>query len=269
MNKEFTRKPLVVAVSAALRGSLVAGLVAVPAHAQEQSERALEEIIVTAQKRSENLQDVPISVQVLGNQQLTDLNLSDFADYIEFLPTVSYISQRPGVSQVYMRGISSGGDGVHSGSMPSVGVYLDEQPVTTINRVLDVHVYDVERIETLAGPQGTYFGASSQAGTMRIITNKPQIGEFEAGFDIGAETVNDGSEGYTGEGFVNIPLTDNSALAARRLVRRLARLYRQRADQRDARRRGRNKGQRGPRGGGLQHLDQRRDARRAEDRPDR
>ncbi len=212
MNKEFARKPLVDAVSAALKGSLVAGLglVTIPAQAQQQG--ALEEIIVTAQKRSENLQDVPISVQVLGNQQLTDLNLSDFADYIEFLPTVSYVSQRPGVSQVYMRGISSGGDGVHSGSMPSVGVYLDEQPVTTINRVLDVHIYDVERIETLAGPQGTYFGASSQAGTMRIITNKPQVGEFEAGFDIGAETVNDGSEGYTGEGFVNIPLTDNSAL---------------------------------------------------------
>ena len=213
MNKEFARKPLVVAVSAALRGSLVAGLASSrPGPGAGAKEGALEEIIVTAQKRSENLQDVPISVQVLGSEQLTDLNLSDFADYIEFLPTVSYISQRPGVSQVYMRGIASGGDGVHSGSMPSVGVYLDEQPVTTINRVLDVHVYDVERIETLAGPQGTYFGASSQSGTMRIITNKPEIGEFEAGFDIGAETVDDGSEGYTGEGFVNIPLTDNSAL---------------------------------------------------------
>lgn len=212
MSRGFSRKPLVEAVSAALKGSVLVTLAAVSAEAQEQRDGALEEIIVTAQKRSENLQDVPISVQVLGNQQLTELNLTDFAEYVEFLPTVSYVSQRPGVSQVYMRGISSGGDGVHSGSMPSVGVYLDEQPVTTINRVLDVHVYDVERIETLAGPQGTYFGASSQAGTMRIITNKPQIGEFEAGFDVGAETVTDGSEGYSGEGFVNIPLTDNSAL---------------------------------------------------------
>ncbi len=209
---DFSRKPLVDAVSSALRGSLLVSFAAAPAYGQETRGAALEEIIVTAQKRSENLQDVPISVQVLGNEQLTNLNLSNFADYIEFLPTVSYVSQRPGVSQVYMRGISSGGDGVHSGSMPSVGVYLDEQPVTTINRVLDVHVYDIERIETLAGPQGTYFGASSQAGTMRIITNKPLIGEFEAGFDVGAETVSEGSEGYTGEGFVNIPLTDNSAL---------------------------------------------------------
>ena len=72
-----------------------------------------------------------------------------------------------------MRGIASGGDGNHSGSMPSVGFYLDEQPVTTINQILDVHVYDIERIETLAGPQGTLFGQGSQAGTIRIITNKP------------------------------------------------------------------------------------------------
>ena len=111
-----------------------------------------------------------------------------------------------------MRGISSGGDGVHSGSMPSVGVYLDEQPVTTINRVLDVHVYDIERIETLAGPQGTYFGASSQAGTMRIITNKPKMNEFEAGFDVGGNTVSEGGTGYTLEGFVNMPVSDNAAM---------------------------------------------------------
>lgn len=209
--KHFSRKPLVDAVSAVVKGSMLASVVALPAYAQESS-GALEEIIVTAQKRDESLQDVAVSIQVLGNQELTQLNLSDFADYIEFLPTVSYVSQRPGVSQVYMRGISSGGDGVHSGSMPSVGVYLDEQPVTTINRVLDVHVYDIARIETLAGPQGTYFGASSQAGTMRIITNKPKIGEFEAGFDIGAETLTGGDAGYTAEGFVNIPIGEQMAL---------------------------------------------------------
>jgi len=209
--KRHSRKPLADAISAILKGSVLVSVAALPAQAQERG-GPLEEIIVTAQKRDENLQDVAISIQVLGNEELAQLNLSDFADYIEFLPTVSYVSQRPGVSQVYMRGISSGGDGVHSGSMPSVGVYLDEQPVTTINRVLDVHVYDIARIETLAGPQGTYFGASSQAGTMRIITNKPKIGEFEAGFDLGAESMSTGDAGFTLEGFVNIPVSDRMAL---------------------------------------------------------
>lgn len=180
--------------------------------AQAQEQPALEEVIVTAQKRTENLQDVPVSVQVLGNQQLEQLNLNNFADYIEFLPSVSFQSERPGVSQVYMRGISSGGDGVHSGSMPSVGVYLDEQPITTINRVLDLHIYDVARIETLAGPQGTFFGASSQAGTMRIITNQPKIGEFEGGLDLGVNAIEHGDMGYTAEGFVNLPAGEKAAV---------------------------------------------------------
>ncbi len=209
----YNRTPLARGVSAALSGTLLAASVAFPVQAQEDdSRRGLEEIIVTAQKRAESLQDVALSIQVLGTDQLDNLDIRGFADYIEFLPTVSFQSERPGVSQVYMRGISSGGDGVHSGSMPSVGVYLDEQPITTINHVLDLHIYDIARIETLAGPQGTYFGASSQAGTLRIITNKPVVGEFEAGFDIGTDYMEEGDPSFSLEGFANIPLTDNSAL---------------------------------------------------------
>ena len=212
--KQFHRTPIARSVSAVLAGSALATVVIVPAHAQQDGESVapLEEIVVTAQKREQSLQDVPVSVQVLGNQQLEQLNLQNFADYIEFLPTVSYISARPGVAQVYMRGISSGGDGVHSGSMPSVGVYLDEQPITTINEVLDLHMYDIARIETLAGPQGTFFGASSQAGTMRIITNKPVIGEFEGGVDLGVNSVTDGDVGYSMEGFANVPIGERMAI---------------------------------------------------------
>jgi len=208
--KTYHRKPLARAVSAALAAPAFASIAVSPVFAQQAA--PLEEIIVTAQKREENLQDVAVSVQVLGNQQIEQLNLNNFADYIEFLPTVSWISERPGVAQVYMRGIASGGDGVHSGSMPSVGVYLDEQPVTTINRILDVHIYDISRIETLAGPQGTFFGASSQAGTLRIITNKPEIGKFESAFDVGLTSVENGDVGYALEGFTNLPINDRMAL---------------------------------------------------------
>ena len=204
---KFSRTPVARSVSAVLAGSAI--VVAAPAQAQD--EGALEEIVVTAQKREQSLQDVPVSVQVLGSQQLEELNLQNFADYIEFLPGVSYISARPGVAQVYMRGISSGGDGNHSASLPSVGVYLDEQPMTTINEVLDLHIYDIARIETLSGPQGTFFGASSQAGTMRIITNKPVIGETEGGFDVGVNSVNKGGVGYSFEGFANLPINDRMA----------------------------------------------------------
>jgi iron complex outermembrane recepter protein len=209
--KKFRRTPLARAVSVALSGSALAATAVMPAQAQEQG-RALEEIVVTAQKRTENLQDVPVSVHVLGNQQLEELNVNGFEDYIEFLPTVSYTSSSPGYGILYMRGISSGGDGVHSGSMPSVGVYLDEQPVTTIGQVLDVHIYDIARIETLAGPQGTLFGQGSQAGTLRIITNKPVMEEFQGGYDLGIDTVKDGDLGYTLEGMVNLPIGERAAL---------------------------------------------------------
>jgi outer membrane receptor protein involved in Fe transport len=172
----------------------------------------LEEIVVTSQKRQENLQDVAVSVQVLGNTQLENLNVNGFDDYVKFLPTVSFTQARPGQAQVYMRGIVSGSNGNHSASMPSVGVYLDEQPITTINEILDLHMYDIARVETLSGPQGTLFGASSQAGTLRIITNKPDPSGFAAGYDVSIDTVAHGEMGWSVEGFANVPVSDNAAI---------------------------------------------------------
>ena len=144
------------------------------AHAQ-QSSGGLDEVIVTAQKRQESLQDVPISVQALGSAKLDQLQISNFDQYTQFLPSVSFINARPGFAQVYFRGVASAGDADanHSGSLPLVGTYLDEQPITTIQGALDVHLYDVARVEALAGPQGTLYGASSEAGTIKIVTNKP------------------------------------------------------------------------------------------------
>lgn len=213
--KHYQRTPLSRAVSAALTGSVLAAVAVMPAQAQTQEapqRQGLDEIIVTAQKRTQNLQDIALSVQVLGETQLQDLNVDGFEDYIEFLPSVSYTSGGPGYGILYMRGISSGGDGVHSGSMPSVGVYLDEQPLTTIGQVLDLHIYDIARIETLPGPQGTLFGQGSQAGTLRIITNKPELEEFQGSYDIGADTVSEGDLGYTLEGMVNLPIMERAAI---------------------------------------------------------
>ncbi len=176
----------------------------------------LEEIFVTAQKREENAQDIPLSITVLGNQKLEELRVEDLDDYSRFLPSLSYSSGAatgtgPGFSRVFFRGVSSGDNGNHSGSQPSVGQYLDEQPITTIQGALDVHLYDVARIEALAGPQGTLYGASSQAGTIRIITNKPEPGEFEASYDLEANVLHD-EGGYVAEGMVNVPLGDQAAI---------------------------------------------------------
>jgi len=179
--------------------------------AQQSSNVVLENVIVTAQKRQENLQDVPLSITALGTQKLEELHVTDFDDYAKYLPSLSYEGFGPGFSRVFFRGVSSGDNGNHSGSQPTVGQYLDEQPITTIQGALDIHIYDIARVEALAGPQGTLYGASSQAGTIRIITNKPDPSKFAAGYDLEGSTV-DGQGGYVAEGFVNLPLSEKAAI---------------------------------------------------------
>ena len=209
-----SKTPLSKAITLAISTSFMSTAIVVPAFAQDANTDnfALEEVIVTAAKQTQSLQDIPISVHVMSEKQLQDLQVKGFSDYMLYMPTVSYTSAGPGFGQVYMRGIASGGDGVHSGSMPSVGVYLDEQPITTINQILDIHVYDIARIEVLSGPQGTLYGQGSQAGTIRIITNKPVLEESESAYDIYVDTVKSGDLGYGFDGLINIPIGDRAAI---------------------------------------------------------
>ena len=181
------------------------------ARADDPKDKGLGEVIVTAQKREENLQNVPISVQALGAVKLDQLHITNFNDYIKYLPSVSYQTFGPGSSNVFMRGVAADNQSNHSGSQPSVGTYLDEQPITTVGGALDIHVYDIARVESLAGPQGTLYGASSMAGTIRIITNKPDSHGFSAGYDLQGNQVDHGSAGYVAEGFVNIPVMQDKA----------------------------------------------------------
>jgi outer membrane receptor protein involved in Fe transport len=173
---------------------------------------ALSEVIVTAEKREENVQSIPMSIQVMDTKTLSKLNVTNFQDYVKFLPSVTFQTLAPDQTEIYMRGVSDGGNGNHSGPQPSVGTYLDEQPITTILGTLDVHIYDIARLEVLTGPQGTLYGASSEAGTMRIITNQPSTAGFSAGYDLQGDWVDHGEGGWVAEGFVNIPVTSNVAV---------------------------------------------------------
>ena len=210
MDQTFTDRPRRFSGRSSL-AIAVAAVLAAQAAAAADPAGALEEVVVTAQKRAENLQDVPISIQALDSKALEALSVSSFDSYAKYLPSLSYQTYGPGQSQLYVRGVTNGGDGLRVGSAPLVGVYLDEQPVTTIANNLDVHVYDIERVEALSGPQGTLFGASSMAGTLRIITSKPRTDRFEAGYDVGVEQVDSGGTGGSLEGFVNVPLSDRLA----------------------------------------------------------
>ncbi|HWA60560.1 MAG TPA: TonB-dependent receptor [Caulobacteraceae bacterium] len=173
---------------------------------------SLGELIVTAEKREENIQNVAASIQAITTAKIEQLHIQNFNDYIKYLPSVSYQSLGPGYANVYMRGIAADNYSNHSGSQPVVGTYLDEQPITTIGGPLDIHTYDIARVESLAGPQGTLYGASSLAGTIRIITNKPELNAFHAAYDAEVNTVDHGGTGYLGEGFINVPLGDRAAV---------------------------------------------------------
>jgi iron complex outermembrane recepter protein len=170
------------------------------------------EIIVTAQRRSESLQKVPVSLQALGEATLENRNVASFDDYAKLLPSVGFQSFGPGQTSLSFRGINSGADGLDAGPPPTTGTYLDEIPITTIAFTPDIHIYDIARVEALAGPQGTLFGASSLSGTMRIITNKPDPSKFEGGYDLSLTKFGKGDMGGSIEGFLNFPLSENAAL---------------------------------------------------------
>ena len=198
--------------------SLQALVIAGPLHAQAADQAAANdapaapgEIVVTAQKRSEKLQNVPLSIQAFDTRALEQRNVRTFNDYAKFLPSLSFTSYGPGQAEVFFRGLSNG-NRLSTGSLPTVGVYLDEQPVTTIGSNVDVHVYDFARVEALAGPQGTLYGASSEAGTLRMITNKPDLKGFSGSVDLTATAVTHGKPGGIAEGYLNLPLSSHAAL---------------------------------------------------------
>jgi outer membrane receptor protein involved in Fe transport len=170
----------------------------------------LEEIVVTAQRREESLQDVPLAIQALTGETLTQLNVTTVEEFVRFMPSVTTATLGPGQSNIYMRGLSTGTLGTQgagtNGPWPNVAVYLDEQSTQVPGRNLDVYAADFERIEVLTGPQGTLFGAGAQAGVLRYITNKPRLNEFASNVKAGVATTAHGDESYNAEGMLNIPL---------------------------------------------------------------
>jgi len=204
----FQKKTLSHAISALT----VSAIAATSAHAQ------LEEVVVTATKRAESAQDIPITIQALGEDTLEDLGIGNFKDYIKNLAGVTSGGRGPGRNEIFIRGVSAGKGGLKVagavGLEPTVALYLDEAPISMGGRNIDPYMTDMNRVEVLPGPQGTLYGASSQAGTVRLITNKPEFNEFSAGFD-GAISETTGADGSNAmEAFANIPLIDDT-LAAR------------------------------------------------------
>lgn len=178
----------------------------------------VDQIVVTATKRSENAQDIPVAVQALGGGELDELRVDNFTDYLVQLPGVTAGGSGPGQNTIYIRGVASTTPNLTTagvaGLAPNVALYLDEQPLSQPGRNLDVYAVDLQRVEVLPGPQGTLFGASSQAGTIRLITNKPKIGEFEAIGNASVSFTESGEMSDKVEGVINVPVSDNLAVRA-------------------------------------------------------
>ncbi|MEX2525708.1 MAG: TonB-dependent receptor [Gammaproteobacteria bacterium] len=178
----------------------------------------IEEVVVTATKREQSMQDVPVAVQALQGQQLKELGITNFEDYIQYLPNVTRMGTGPGQNEIYIRGAATEQSIMSisstQGSAPPVALYLDEQPVSFGGRNLDIYAADMQRIEVLSGPQGTLFGASSQAGTVRLITNKPDHSGFDAGIDASISATRGGEMSNSVEAFINVPINDSLAVRA-------------------------------------------------------
>ena len=200
------------AIAVILGGSSAGLAIAAPASDTETGSDTISEIIVTAQRRSESIQDVPISIQALTAQTLQQLNIATFDDYIKYLPNVTTASNGPGQNEVFMRGLSAGSQASQgsgsTGVFPNVAIYLDNQSAQLPNRNLDIYAADLNRIEVLEGPQGTLFGAGAQAGVIRYITNEPKLDVTEGNVKAGYGVTAHGDPNTDVTAVLNLPLIE-------------------------------------------------------------
>jgi len=210
------------AVAAILGSAAFAATAAAPAgDSPEATPGALEEITVTAQRRAQSMQDVPISMQAFTSETLKQLNVSTLDDYIKFLPNVTTANNGPGQNEVFMRGLSAGSQpsqgSASTGLWPNVAIYLDNQSGQLPNRNLDIYAADLNRIEVLEGPQGTLFGAGAEAGVIRYITNEPKLDTFEANVKAGYGVTAHGDPNTDLTAVLNLPLIADT-LAVRGVI---------------------------------------------------
>src|ERR1700730_8062241 len=178
-----------------------------PASASAPDDQQLEEVLVTSQKVTEDVRRVPASISVISAAQIESLHMVELADLTRSVPNLSFTSQGgPGNQNIELRGISS------TAGSSTVSVYLDDVPMTVRN--LDTEgqaepgFFDVQRVEVLRGPQGTLYGASSEGGTIRYISNPVNLDAYSGSIYFDVARTKHGGTNYTGRGIVNIPLIE-------------------------------------------------------------
>ena len=216
-NRKLAYAISVAIASAAAQAAIAADAPVAPAD-EEQPSGGVSEIVVTAQRRSESIQDVPITVQAVTGEQLKQLGVVSFNDLMKYTPNVTYSGNGPGTGNIFLRGLGGSGSGNQSQSttapFPNVAVYLDDQSMQFPARNNDVYLVDMERVEVLEGPQGTLFGGGAQAGAIRYITNKPKFDAISGETNFGYGITAGGRPNSTINGVINVPITDYLAVRA-------------------------------------------------------
>lgn len=186
-----------------------------PVSAQQVGSQALEEIIVTAQKRDETLLEVPMSVTVLSGDLLEQQRVFNYRDLVALIPGLSISTTTPGITRVTLRGTNTGG------VARTVGIYLDDVPYGSSSGLANAAIltgefdtFDLKRVEVLRGPQGTLYGASALGGVMKYVTNAPNTEEVEFRGQASVESIDGGGNGYSATGVVNLPAGDTFAVRA-------------------------------------------------------
>ena len=177
------------------------------------------EVIVTAQRRNESVQKVPMTIQAFTSTKLDQLNISTLSDLLQYTPNVEFPSNGPGQGNIYMRGLSAGFAGNQSqgtvGNFPNVAVYLDDQSMQFPSHNADIYMADMSRVEVLEGPQGTLFGGGAEAGALRYITNKPKLDKTEGKIDASVGFTDGGALSNSESLVYNLPvIKDTFALRA-------------------------------------------------------
>jgi outer membrane receptor protein involved in Fe transport len=187
-----------------LHAAISAVLATATGAASAQETTSLGEVIVTATRRAERLQDVPESISAFDASTISMRGLQQMDDIVKYVPGMSIAQREPGGTTLIFRGVAS--SGIQFGAVSSSALYLDEQPITQSGRSPDPRLIDIERVEALRGPQGTLYGASSQSGTLRVITAKPDPTGFDAWTEAQVTSVSEGDAGYDLSAMVNIPI---------------------------------------------------------------
>ena len=197
-----------------------------PALAQDQDEDnpVLEEVIVTATLREVNIQSVPQSIMAFTSQEIQRANLQTLDDLVRALPSLNLTNSQPGRNELVYRGVSSGTGQYYTDTQTAV--YLDDSSISLISQQVSPRYVDMERLESLPGPQGTLFGSASQTGTLRYITNKPNMAGLSGGAYGELGTTKGGDASYEVNGWVNIPITRGACAQGRGLLREGRRVYR-------------------------------------------